>query len=235
MARAQDVLRSILHAHECFLAFSVEKEHILGIIGYAFPPAHPLRIATTRALIGDPLSAFRFSCDDACCRLCSALGDAAFEEQTAGKACTEFFYGASLRALVAGMPAPQPPQSAKSLTLGDWSRIMDLPSAAQGFMNSARALSSPQHRRKLDACEARFWKAWREEVLCALHHVRIDMSELVVVHMALLRFLPGEIAQLVLRMYARLPGESEDDQPPRKRRRRIGPPAAAQLSLQVAG
>lgn len=202
MARARDALARIMRAHECFCAFCSEKEALLGIVAHALPNTHPLCGATTRALVGDPLAAFRLYADDACCRLCDALGDAAFEEKS-GRACTEFFYGCSSRALVAGGTRATPPARAGSLTLGEWCRFVDLPSVAERFMTSARALPGASARR-LDANEARFCDAWRK-VMLALRGVRVDLQEVLVIHMILRRVLPGDIATLVLGMYVRFP------------------------------
>ena len=83
----------LLVCHGRFVDFCREKETVLGLVGYLFPPQHPLLIATARALIGDPLSSFRLLADDACCRLCDSLGDAEFTRLSVGQACMAFFYG----------------------------------------------------------------------------------------------------------------------------------------------
>ena len=69
---AHDRLRRFLESHEYFLAFCSEKEVVLSFVVH-FPPQHALRLAVTRALVGDPLSIFWLAADDACCHIAEAL------------------------------------------------------------------------------------------------------------------------------------------------------------------
>ena len=101
---AESHLRGILTAHQHFLSFCSAKESIAALVEHIFPPHHRLRVATVCALAGDPLSAFRLREDDACCYACDALGETEFAKKAAGRACTDFFYGSSLKALVVGEP-----------------------------------------------------------------------------------------------------------------------------------
>ena len=216
-------LAIILHCHAQFLAFCAEKETVLDFVAHVFPPEHALRQAVTRALWGDVLSSFRLAADDVCCQLCGVLGDEEFTKKTSGKPCTDLFYGASLQALVLGASArPQETHGFHSqwLPLEIWSRIVELPQVARGFMTSARALPVPPRiAAKFDRCEARFRESWAR-VVKALRSVRVDTRQLVVVHMALRRILARETAEHVLCFYARFPIAIEDA-PPRAKRRRL--------------
>ena len=221
---AEGRLRAILQSHRCFLEFCSAKEAVLGFVEHLFPPHHPLRIATVCALAGDPLSAFRLMADNACCCLCDALGDAEFAEKCEGRASTEFFYGSSLKALVAGENVARPSHGLHSqwLTLEEWSSIVELAHVAQAFMKSVRLLTTPLPRvlGKLDACEARFTSSWRE-TLQTLRGVRVDTRQLLMVDMALRRRLPGEVSQIVLRLLVKFPIAVDDPPQVRKRRRLV--------------
>jgi len=215
-------LRGILCAHQRFLAFCTAREYVLTLVEHLFPPPHRMYTTMARALFGDPLAAFRLLSDDVCCRLCERLGDTEFAQKSAGRACTDFFYGASLKALVAGDGFEKPRHGRKSqwLSLDEWCRIVDLPLAAQAFMASARALGVPPRiARKLDACEARFRVNWGQ-VLKALQGVEVDTREVLLVHMMLRCILPGDVAKLVLDMYARFPMQIDDAHGGRERKRR---------------
>jgi len=220
---AHDRLRRVLESHEYFLAFCSEKEVVLSFVVH-FPPQHALRLAVTRALVGEPFSIFWLAADDACCHIAEALGDADFRKESAGKHCVDCFYGASLRALVAGATPTQPSSHVRHsqlLSLDQWCRITDIPCVAEGFMRSVRRLHVPPRlARKMDACETRFEEAW-QRVIKALNGVQVDTRQLLLVHIALRRILPADIAKLVLRMFARWPVAIDcDDSPNRKRRRR---------------
>ena len=210
--------QALLHCHSRFVDFCREKESVLSLVEQLFPPRHPLLNATARALLGDPLSAFRLRADDLCCRSCCP----AFTQLSKGLACTQLFYGTSLKALVAGEVVAEPSceQQSQCLSLAEWSRIAELPFVADGFMRSVRAFKPPPRiERKLNACEARFQRAW-QEVVRALRGVRVDVRQTLLIHIVLRRLLPAEIAAIVLQMCAPWPITLDDSRPEKKRRRR---------------
>ena len=111
------------------------------------------------------------------------------------------------------------PQSQR-LTLDEWSRFVDMPLVAEGFMLSARALGVPPRvARKLGVCENRFRVNWGQ-VLKALQGVEVDTRQVLLAHTMLRRILPSDIAKLVLDMYARFPVQIDDAPLERKRPRR---------------
>ena len=212
----------ILRAHELFVAWCSHKETVLATVAHVYPPQHGLRIAVSRALCGDPLSFGRLLADNAACLACSALGVEEFTRLTGAQACTELFYGSSLRALVAGDAAPKaPPHGRHSqwLTLEEWVVITDLARLAEVFVSSAHALTGlPRVTRKLDVCERRWLDSWGK-ALRALRGVSVDTRALRIIEMALRRRgLPSDVSALIRRLFVSWP-RAMDDAPRTKRRR----------------
>ena len=204
----------LTHAHDKFVRWCRHKEAVLAATTHLFPEKHPLRIAISRALCGDPLGPFRLQADNAACHAGDVFLDAAGE-----RSCTDLFYGASLRALVEEEPCPLPtqPRHSQWLSLPDFTRMLDTMYHAEAFMNSARALSNLHIKTKLDSAERRFRQGW-ERALVEVRGATIAAHALGVVETELRRFgLPAEVSSLVQQMLVGWPVAISD--PPRKRRR----------------
>ena len=222
---------ALLRCHEAFVGWCQVKESVLAIAEHLFPPKHALYQAVVRALVGDPLSACRLVADNSACCLCDALGEETFARVSGDHACVDLFYGASLRALVAGGEAtPRHRQAghgiatrhSEALTLDERAIFTELSRLGHAFATSARTLTTaPRLQRKMDACEARFLSAW-SKVQLALRGVRVDTRPLVVAGMALRRCgLPSGVSALVLSLLVELPEMSVFMDAPHGKRRRL--------------
>jgi len=193
---------ALVRARETFVTWCRHKEAVLDTTTRLFPPKHPLRIAVSRALCGDPLGPFRFVADGAACRAGNTFGDAFVTHVTGVPAVVDLFYGASLRALVATRtPAEASWQHSRRLPLQEFTRLLDTLPCAESFMDAARALARPRRdAARLDAAQQRFRCRWAR-ALRALRGTSIDTSALSVVAAALRRAsLPVEVASIVQTM-----------------------------------
>lgn len=214
-------IAALVRAHAAFVTWCRHKQAVLDNTIH-LPSTHPLRIAVSRTLCGDPMGAFRLQADCVACRAAEAWGDEKVARVTGAPSCVDMFYGASLKALVeAGKPhVASQLHHRRRLSLAGFTQLLDTLAHAETFMNAARALatSPPRITAKLDAAERRFRESWAR-ALAELRGVPIDTHALFVTAAALCRVgLPAEVASIIQAMLVGWPMALADT-PPRKRRR----------------
>ena len=209
-------LQAVRCAHESFVAFQKHKLKVLISVEHIFSSGHPLRRAAAAALSGSPFCKAMLLADAAACALADRIGDDEFASCFGGLQCTELFYGVALRTQCAELPVLRCERLSERLSLADYTRIVDLESRAEAFLESVRAFAeAPRPKHMLETCARTFRERWRR-VLAALRVARLDLGPI----RALLRkHFPAEISSRIVAFL--VPWPQDIEQPPRKKRRLI--------------
>ena len=209
-------LQAVRRAHQSFVAFQKHRLEVLILVEHIFPSGHPFHRATAAALYGSPLSKAILLADAAACALADRMGDDDFATCFGGLQCTELFYGVALRIPCAEFPVLRHGHLSERLSLEDYTRIVDLESRADAFLESVRAFAAaPRSKRMLETCARSFRERWRR-VLVALRCAQLDLGP---ISSLLRQHFPAEISTQIFAFL--VPWPQDIEHPPRKKRRRI--------------